>query len=177
VPALAPALQVERNAVHWFQPQGAVRAEEAYGPGQLPVLVIEDRPGHLFYALPSLRALAADVEDGVKFARHHGGVIAPMPAIDRQPSAIDRTAIGPDVARYLPGLVPEPVRSAVCCYTNTSDGHFVVDSHPEHGAVVLVSPCSGHGFKFAPVIGELAADLADGVHAHGAVPPFAFRAV
>jgi sarcosine oxidase len=176
VPALAPALRVERNVVHWFQPHDGA-ADQAYGPGQLPVLVIEDRPDHLLYALPSLRALGDDVEDGVKFARHHGGVMAPLAAIDRQPSAADRTAIGPDVARYLPGLRPEPVRSAVCCYTNTSDGHFVIDRHPQHDAVILLSPCSGHGFKFAPVVGDLAADLVDDVSVQANVPPFTFRAV
>jgi sarcosine oxidase len=49
-----------------------------------------------------------------------------------------------------------------CPYTNTPDGHFVIDHHPEHASVVVVSPCSGHGFKFAPAVGELAAGLAMG---------------
>jgi sarcosine oxidase len=177
VPALAPLLRVERNAVHWFQPRDAVPAPAAYGPGQLPVLVIEDRPDHLLYALPSMRALGDDLEDGVKFARHHGGVVAPNATIDRQPSAADLAAIRPDVGRYLPGLRPEPVRSAVCCYTNTPDGHFVIDRHPDGNAVILVSPCSGHGFKFAPEVGALAADLVDDVNVHGNLPPLTFRTV
>ena len=131
------------------------------------MLVIEDAPEHLLYALPSMRALGADLEDGVKFARHHGGVIATADTIDRTPSAADVAAIGADVARYLPGLDPMPVRSAVCCYTNTPDGHFLVDRHPAHDRVVVVSPCSGHGFKFARVLGAIAADLVDDVNVHG----------
>ena len=44
-------------------------------------------------------------------------------------------------------------------YTNTPDGHFVIDFHPDDSRIVIVSACSGHGFKFAPVIGDIAADL------------------
>jgi sarcosine oxidase len=177
VPALAPLLRVERNVVHWFQPRAAVPAHQACGPDQLPVLVIEDRPAHLLYGVPSMRGLGDDLEDGVKFARHHGGVIAPLGATDFEPSADDLAAIRPDVGRYLPRLDPQAARSAVCCYTNTADGHFLVDRHPQHPQVVLVSPCSGHGFKFAPVIGALAADLLEYVNVHDPLPPFAFRAV
>jgi sarcosine oxidase len=142
------------------------------------VLVIEDTPEHLLYALPSMRALGDDLEDGVKFACHHSGVIAASAdAVDRRSTAADVAAIRADVSRYLPGLEPEPVRSSICTYTNTPDGHFLVDRHPRHGAVVLVSPCSGHGFKFAPVIGAIAADFVGDVNVHGNLPPFAFRAV
>jgi sarcosine oxidase len=177
VPALA-GLRVERNAVHWFRPalDSALAARE-FGPDALPVVVIEDTPAHLLYALPSMRGLGADLEDGVKLARHHSGVIAPLAAIDHQPSPADAAVIGPDAVRYLPGLAPVPVRSSVCCYTNTPDGHFLIDRHPDHPAVVLVSPCSGHGFKFAPVVAAIAADLVDDVSVGGSLPPFAFRAV
>jgi sarcosine oxidase len=169
VPALRPVLTIERNVVHWFRPAAA-----SAGAGRLPVLVIEDAPDHLLYAVPSLRAEAGDdLEDGVKFACHHSGAIAEnADAVDRTPSEADAAAIAPDVARYLPSLDPVPVRSSVCCYTNTPDGHFIVDRHPAHPAVVLVSPCSGHGFKFAPVVGALAADLAADVNVHGAEKPF-----
>ena len=55
----------------------------------------------------------------------------------------------------------------MCSYTNTPDGHFLIDRHPGHHAVILVSPCSGHGFKFAPVVGAIAADFVDDVNVHG----------
>jgi len=82
-------------------------------------------------------------------------------------------AIQPDVRRYLSGLDPVPVQSAVCCYTNTADGHFILDRHPAHDRVVVVSACSGHGFKFASVVGDLAADIVDDVNVHGDLAPFA----
>ncbi len=47
-----------------------------------------------------------------------------------------------------------------CLFTNTPDEHFIIDRHPDHPNVVLASPCSGHGYKFCPVIGEILADLA-----------------
>jgi sarcosine oxidase len=180
MPGIAPvlgALRVERIVVHWFRPADGTAAHDTHGPEHLPVLVVEDAPDRLFYALPSMRRMGADVEDGVKFARHHSGVVAPIDAIDPQPSAAEAGAIAPHAARYLRGLSPQPERSAVCCYTNTADGHFLIDRHPDHPAVVLASPCSGHGFKFAPVVGAIAADLVDGEGAAPALPPFAFRAV
>ena len=169
VPELAPHLSVERNVVHWF----TTRAAAPPGPDRLPVLVIEDAPEHLLYALPSMRALGDDLEDGVKFARHHSGVTGAADAIDRTPSAADVAAIQTDVGRYLPEVDPVPVRSAVCCYTNAADGHFIVDRHPAHDRVVVVSACSGHGFKFASVLGGIAANMVDDVNVHGDLAPFA----
>jgi glycine/D-amino acid oxidase-like deaminating enzyme len=59
----------------------------------------------------------------------------------------------------MPGAAHRAVHADVCLYTNTPDGHFIVDRHPGHGQVMLVSACSGHGFKFAPAVGEMVADL------------------
>ena len=61
---------------------------------------------------------------------------------------------------FLPDADGALRETAVCIYTNTPDGHFVLGPDPRHGAVTLVSACSGHGFKFAPAIGEIVADLA-----------------
>ena len=63
------------------------------------------------------------------------------------------------VARHLPGLDPLPVRELTCLYTSTPNEDFIID---RQGPIVVCSPCSGHGAKFAPLIGELAADLVDG---------------
>lgn len=63
------------------------------------------------------------------------------------------------VAPCLPWLGPEPLRTASCLYTATPGGRFVIDRHPEHAAVLIVSPCSGHGFKHSAAIGECVAQL------------------
>ena len=62
--------------------------------------------------------------------------------------------------RYLPDAGGEFLRAETCLYTRTPDGHFLIDRHHRHPQVVLASPCSGHGFKFSTVIGEVLADLA-----------------
>jgi sarcosine oxidase len=62
-------------------------------------------------------------------------------------------------AKYLRGVTDRVVRTATCMYTNTPDRHFAIGVNPEDPQMVLLSACSGHGFKFAPVIGDIAADL------------------
>ena len=60
----------------------------------------------------------------------------------------------------LPDLSAAPVlESDVCLFTNTPDHDFVIDFHPRHPQVLISSPCSGHGFKFASALGELQAAL------------------
>ncbi len=73
------------------------------------------------------------------------------------------------MAQWLPGLDPVPLSGVTCLYTSTPDEVFVLD---RAGPVIVASPCSGHGFKFAPLIGRLVADLADGVRPSAR---FAFR--
>jgi sarcosine oxidase len=62
----------------------------------------------------------------------------------------------------LPAANGELQSTAVCMYTNTPDEHFILDYHPEFPQVIVASPCSGHGFKFSPVIGEMIADMVQG---------------
>jgi sarcosine oxidase len=66
------------------------------------------------------------------------------------------------VRRFLPSAGGPLKSTAVCLYTNTPDEHFILDFHPHHPRVLIASACSGHGFKFSPVIGELAAGLLSG---------------
>ena len=63
------------------------------------------------------------------------------------------------VRPFLPQLSGNLRSATVCMYTNTPDGHFLIDQHPEHPQVLIASPCSGHGFKFSSVIGEIVCDL------------------
>jgi len=70
----------------------------------------------------------------------------------------ERTEIQGLVTQFLPGLAAGYDRAQTCLYTNTPDRHFLVDRHPDHPSVHVVSACSGHGFKFAPVVAEIVAD-------------------
>ena len=155
LPALAPELElpltVERNPLFWFEPS----AGEAHllTPDRLPVWIVELDDEHAFYGFPSLPG------QGFKAARHHGGLRADPDALDRQVHPTDEAPVRRFLERYLPAGNGRRLRAQVCMYTNTPDFHFVVDFHPADERVLVLSPCSGHGFKFSSVIGSIAADL------------------
>lgn len=152
-PRLASAgipLTVERQVMFWFQPR---EHPERFGAERMPVFIWEWAAGRLFYGIPDHGA-------GVKVARHHEGLtIDPDGA--RLPVGEAEIA---DMRATLRATMPDAegtLREAVTClYTNTPDQHFVLGFHPDEPRLVIASPCSGHGFKFAPAIGEIVADLA-----------------
>ena len=96
----------------------------------------------------------------MKIARHHDGEATDPDHLRRDVADAELVPLRAFAATYLRGVTGRVIRTAVCMYTNTPDGDFVVDLHPEDPRVVVISACSGHGFKFAPVIGDIAADLA-----------------
>jgi glycine/D-amino acid oxidase-like deaminating enzyme len=106
----------------------------------------------VFYTLP-------DFGDGVKVAIHHEGEFTDPDRVQRTFSAEEDGRVRELVARFLPTVAGAIRDRAVCLYTNTPDGHFLIDRHPAHPEVLIVSACSGHGFKFASVIGESVAQL------------------
>jgi sarcosine oxidase len=115
-------------------------------------------PSFIHYAGAARYGLETPGE-GVKVAEHHTG---PAVTADGRDFVVDpaaRERVIEHVTQWLPGLVPEPVSEVTCLYTSTPTEDFVID---RVGPIVVVSACSGHGFKFAPVIGSMAADLADG---------------
>jgi glycine/D-amino acid oxidase-like deaminating enzyme len=120
----------------------------------MPVFIWEWAPGEMFYGFP-------DFGDGVKVAIHHQGEPADPDHVRRTvlPGEADR--LRGVIAARIPGCAGALRKSCVCLYTNTPDGDFILDRHPDDARVVLVSPCSGHGFKFAPAIGEAIADLVE----------------
>ncbi|MCB1554209.1 MAG: N-methyl-L-tryptophan oxidase [Xanthomonadales bacterium] len=144
LPSLAGRLGVERQVLHWFAPASP---REARGG---PVHLWQAVDGGYPYGFPDLGA-------GIKLARHHGGLACSADTVDRTVHQAEIDAMHQWAARYLPDAVGAYLRSTVCLYTNTADGHFLLAPAPEHPGVWVVSACSGHGFKFAPVIGELMA--------------------
>ncbi|HXX93186.1 MAG TPA: N-methyl-L-tryptophan oxidase [Planctomycetota bacterium] len=139
-------LQGERQVLHWFDPQG----DESRIP-----LYLWDRDGRPFYAIPDVHRHGL----GMKVAFHHHGETASPHDLRRdvEPAEIE------EMRRRLSETVPSQAgahrKSAVCLYTNTPDEHFLLGALPGNADLVLASPCSGHGFKFAPVMGEILADL------------------
>lgn len=146
-------LAVERQVLFWFDP-GAGR--DVFGPEACPVHIWETAPARYFYGFP-------DVGSGVKVARHHEGEIVDPDAVRREVSADEEESMRALVRRYLPRADGALREAATCLYTNTPDGHFLIDRHPAHPPVLIASPCSGHGFKFSSAVGEaLAERVTDG---------------
>ncbi|WP_327249925.1 FAD-dependent oxidoreductase [Streptomyces sp. NBC_01320] len=105
----------------------------------------------------------------MKVAQHDSGTPTTATTRDGRIDPTSRDTVTAWVQRWLPGLAPDPTAEQSCLYTMTADEDFVVD---RLGPVVIASPCSGHGAKFAPLIGALVADLVQGSPAQ---PRFAFR--
>jgi sarcosine oxidase len=81
------------------------------------------------------------------------------------------------IAPYLPSLGPKPLKTLSCLYTSTPGSRFVIDRHPTHESVMIVSACSGHGFKHSPAIGEAVAQWATGHDPDIDLAPFSFSRV
>jgi sarcosine oxidase len=150
-------LVVERQVLVWF--------DGSY-PG--PVVLCEHEPGQASYWFPRL-------DTGVKASLYHGGeTVADPNTVRRSVDAGEIQALRTALASVVPSLARAPVRDCTTClFTNTPDARFVIDRHPEHSNVVLLSPCSGHGFKFASAIGEAGADLVTGRPPFIPLHPFA----
>jgi sarcosine oxidase len=104
--------------------------------------------------------MQANFGTGVKMALDHHGTPTTAETVDRTITKEDHDKIFEQIRRFVPDLDGRVLDSAVCMYTNTPDLNFVVDKHPAYDNVIIGSACSGHGFKFAPVMGEILADLA-----------------
>jgi sarcosine oxidase len=150
IPILEQNLRVTRQVLAWFEP-----LRDDLQVGQFPVWAIDHPAGGIHYGFPVHPA-----DEGFKAAFHFPRETAHPDALDRLLRPDDEAAIRETVDQWLPNAAGRLVRHAVCMYTNTPDGHFVLDRHPEHRNIVIASCCSGHGFKFSSVIGEILADLA-----------------
>ncbi|MDV3277935.1 MAG: N-methyl-L-tryptophan oxidase [Nitrososphaerales archaeon] len=142
-------LTIERQTPFWFWSGG----DQAFSAGRMPIFIMEETQGHYFYGIP-------EVGHGVKVARNHEGEFVDPELTRRTVTESDEMPVREFVSRRLPKLNNRPISSSTCLYSNTPDWNFVIDVHPRQRDVVVVSACSGHGFKFASVIGEIGADLA-----------------
>jgi sarcosine oxidase len=143
-------LTVLRQVPMWF----STAKDALFRRDVFPVFIADTADG-LFYSVPALDPR------GLKVAQHYGATEQPTPeGIDREVHESDELPVRRFLRQYLPEANGPRTKAAVCLYTLTPDRHFVIDRHPEHDAVVFAGGFSGHGFKFAPVVGEVLADLA-----------------
>jgi sarcosine oxidase len=141
-------LRVTRQVMAWFTPSDPA----CFKPGRFPVFMLESRLG-IHYGFPLS-------EDGLKISKHfHQDQTVDPDTYSREVTAEDQSLIRSGLA-YLPAANGALRKAQTCLYTMAPDGDFIIDRMPGARNVVIASPCSGHGFKFSPVIGEIVADLA-----------------
>jgi len=143
LPEFAGRLSVRRRVVGWFATPAA---------RLLPVICVDNEDG--VYGMPAPRGL-------YKLGLHSVGAQVD-PNDVAEPDARDAVQLSAHVHEMFPKHNPKPVRMATCLYTVTPDENFIIAQSSTHERVLLFSACSGHGFKYAPVFGELAEEWLKG---------------
>lgn len=154
--AIGIPLAIERRVQHWFAPGTA-----GYGPDDIPTFLIDrDEQPSRMYGFP-------DLGDGLKAAFHGVGVVTHADDLDRVVAEADIAPVRRALEAWIPGSTARYLGGKVCMYSLTPDEHFVLGLYPGDPRIVLAGGFSGHGFKFASVIGEIITDLlADGATPH-----------
>ncbi|MBS1802129.1 MAG: N-methyl-L-tryptophan oxidase [Acidobacteria bacterium] len=147
-------LRVTRQITAWIQPKGGV---ERFLPGRFPIFISEDAAGgHASYGFPAIDGL----EGGIKVAIHGSQVECTPESVDRAIHESDVEKVIAALRRRIPSIDGKLIRASTCLYTMTPDEHFIIGSHPHSPFCTVASGFSGHGFKFAPVVGAILADIA-----------------
>lgn len=151
VPSLKGVAKPIKQVVAWFQPRDSF----ATALGRMPVFLRDEGEAGSFFGFPVIG------RDGVKVGKHchffeEIDPDRPNPAVDDRDTAV----LEDFVARRVPGAAGVRVATSTCRYTLLPGENFLLDHVPGEPNIVAASPCSGHGYKFASVIGEILADLA-----------------
>jgi len=148
LPALNPILTPERQVLAWY---------EASGPefDTMPIFQLETKEAERYYAFPPHKGA------GLKFGLyHHRRERGAEHITPRGPDDEDQRVLQEGLDICLPGVSRTPQRTAECRFVLAPDDRFIIDTWPDDKDITVLSPCSGHGYKFAPAIGDIAADLA-----------------
>ena len=143
-------LRVSRQVLGWVWP----KKPEAFEFGRIPVWAIDNLDGSNHYGFP----MTAD-SPGLKVAHNAAGPTTDPDIVGRSPMPGDEETFRGMLQKRIPDADGPLLSLRICLYTNTPDRYFIVDRHPHHSRVVLACGFSGHGFKFATVIGQILADL------------------
>jgi monomeric sarcosine oxidase len=141
-------IQLLRKTLWWQE----VVDPRQFEPERFPVF-ITDSPAGEIYGFPVYGAPA------LKIANHAGGELVDLETVDRSTRPGENRDCLELAAQVLPGVTSRVMKSAVCLYAMTPDTDFIVDRHPLLPRVAIGAGFSGHGFKFAPAIGELLTEL------------------
>lgn len=151
IPGLARVAVAERQVLGWFRPL----RPELFAPDRFPVFNLSVPEGR-FYGFPVYGI------PGFKIGRyHHLGETVAADFLDRTVTERDEAVLRDAVGRYFPMADGPAMTLKACMFTNTPDEHFIIDAVPGSSGVFVAAGFSGHGFKFASVVGEILADLVE----------------
>jgi sarcosine oxidase len=152
MPGMSSGLHVTRQVIAWVKP----RTWEPFALGQFPCWIVDQ-----YYGFPVLPIGPFGGPVGLKLARHYPGEISDPDTINRVPASTEDRDLVEALHQFIPEGYAETIAMKICMYTNSPDGHFILDYLPGFGRDVAVATgFSGHGFKFSSVVGEIMADLA-----------------
>jgi sarcosine oxidase len=151
LPRFSPHLELRRKALFWFGHEDPCYQLD----NRCPVYLFEQGP-HTFYGFPALD------DKGIKVSDHAGGRVIEDPSqLDNHVDTSELEAVSLMIRQFLPLAGHQLNDHKTCMYTMSSDGHFIVGQYPDIPRVNIVAGLSGHGFKFASVLGEIMADLTE----------------
>ena len=149
-------LEVERQVMYWFDPVGG---DAAFSPAQFPIYIWETESDVTIYGFPASDGSGSGAK--VAFFRVPGAHHVTTPeTIEREVREDEVAQMRGAIAERLPALNGRFIQAKTCMYTNTPDEHFVITTLPDAPQVAVAAGFSGHGYKFASVVGEILADLA-----------------
>ena len=157
IPSLPATLKVTKQIIGWVNP----RKWNDFSLGNFPCWFLGDDDGNIFYGFPILPAKNFGGPVGLKLALHKHGVEVDPDNVDRAVQRADEEILTQMLMKYIPEAAGNILTLKSCLYTNSEDENFIIDHLPGYdNKVTIASGFSGHGFKFASVIGEILADLA-----------------
>ena len=150
VPSLKLPVKIERQVLFWFNP---IKDKDKFHYSNMPNTGWDLDNGMEFYTQPNIE------NKGFKVAMHHNGKFISEDDLNRESNADDLSIVKNFLEEYIPLANGKLIDSRVCVYTNTPDLDFIIDFYPNDENLIICSPCSGHGFKFTPAIGEICSEL------------------
>ena len=150
VPSLKLPVKIERQVLFWFDP---IKDKDRFHYSNMPNTGWDLDNGMEFYTQPNIE------NKGFKVAMHHNGKFISENDLNRESNADDLSIVKNFLEEYIPLANGKLIDSRVCVYTNTPDLDFIIDFYPNDENIIICSPCSGHGFKFTPAIGEICSEL------------------
>jgi len=156
MPQLARKLKITRQVIAWLNPS----KPDMFDLEKFPSWTLDDDEHEgIFYGFPILPAQQFGSPTGLKLGYHHPGMESDPDKLDRSVTDEDRAVLLAMLAKFIPDAYGSIVELKTCMYTNTADANFIIDYLPDHDNVVFATGFSGHGFKFAPVVGEILSGL------------------